>query len=182
VSVAVAIRKPGRRGRVTRLLPEAELLSALRRRNFLAHVLALPVSTEIARVRGLEGYQLPKWRTDINVNIGDTVDAEIAGPTGQPDLTLRASPPEFTNVLSQSRMGTNTMVHLVDGQWRQTSVQSNTLSFGRRILPRDVALTRRGGPLSDLLNGLGASRILSLDVTKKAQLVLNLPRPLDDVS
>lgn len=178
VSVAVVIRKPGDRGLLSGLLPEVELLNALRSRNFYAHVLALPVTTEIARVRGVEGYQLPKWRTDISLDLSDTVHAEIACSTGQPDLTLQAPLPELTEYPSQSRMGTNTMVHLVDGQWRQTAVQSNTLSFGRRSLPRDVVLSRHGGPLSDLLNGIGASRMLSLDVTKDAQLVLNLPRPL----
>ena len=83
-----------------------------------------------------------------------------------------------TDVPSQSRMGTNTMIHLVDGQWHQTSVQSNTLSYAQRSFPRDVTVARDGGPLSDLLDGLGASRVLSLDVAKDAQLVLNLPRPL----
>lgn len=179
VSVAVVVQNPSARGPVSRLLPELELLNALRRRNFYAHVLALPVTTEIARVRGVNGYQLPKWRTDIRVDISDTVQAEIAGPTGKPDVTLQAPRPTFTDVPSQSRMGTNTMVHLVDGQWNQTSVQSNTLSFAQRMLPRDVSVTRHGGPLSDLLDGLGAGRILSLDVTKDAQLVLNLPRPLN---
>ncbi|WP_396916812.1 acetoacetate decarboxylase [Mycolicibacterium sp.] len=178
VSVAVVIRKPGRRGPVSGLLPELELLDAVRHRNFYAHVLALPVTTEIARVRGVNGYQLPKWRTDINVDISDAVRAEIDGPAGQPDVTLQAPLPEFTDVPAQSRMGTNTMIHLVDGEWHQTSVQSNTLSYAQRSFPRDVSITRHGGPLSDLLNGLGASRILSLEVTRNAQLALNLPRPL----
>jgi len=179
VSVAVVIRKPGQRGVVSGLMPELELLNATRRRKFYAHVLALPVTTEIARVRGVSGYQLPKWRTDISVKISDTVRAEIAGPTGQPDLALYAPLPKFTDVPAQSRMATNTMVHLVDGQWNQTSVQSNTLSFAQRSFPRDVTLSRHGGPLSDLLDGLGASRIVSVDITKEAQLVLNLPRPLE---
>ncbi|OHV05275.1 acetoacetate decarboxylase family protein [Mycobacterium talmoniae] len=178
VSVAVVVPKPGKQGLVSGLLPELELLNALRTRKFYAHVLALPVNTEIARVRGVEGYQLPKWCTDISVNISDTVHAEIAGTTGKPDLILQAPLPEFTDVPSQSRMVTNTMVHLVDGHWNQTSVQSNTLSFAQRSFPRDVTLTRHGGPLSDLLNGLGATQILSLEITKDAQLVLNLPRSL----
>lgn len=178
VSVAVVIHKPGARGVVSGLVPELELLNAVRSRKFYAHVLALPVTTEIARVRGVNGYQLPKWRTDISVDIGDAVQAQIARPAGQPDVTLRAPLPEFTDVPSQSRIGTNTMVHLVDGKWNQTSVQSNTLSFAQRSLPRNAELTRHGGPLSDLLDGLGAGRILSLEITKSVQLVLNLPRPI----
>jgi hypothetical protein len=54
-------------------------------------------------------------------------------------------------------------------------VQTNTLTFAQRLLPRDVTLTRHGGPLSQLLDGLGASTILRVDVVKDAQIVLNLP-------
>lgn len=62
VSVAIVIRRPVARG------PHAlELLGSMRRQSFFAHVLALPVDTEIARVRGVHGYQLPKWLADIKL-------------------------------------------------------------------------------------------------------------------
>ena len=173
VSVAVVIRRPGARGSHA-----LELLDAMRRRSFVAYVLALPVTTEIARVRGVHGYQLPKWRADINMNIGETMKASIAAPGGKPDLTLHAPLPALRNVVPQSRMGTATMINRVDGEWHQSSVQSNTLSFAQRLFPRNVNLVRNGGPLSQLLDGLGASTMLRLDVVKDAQLVLNLPTPL----
>ncbi|MCP1605298.1 acetoacetate decarboxylase [Pseudomonas citronellolis] len=173
VSVAIVIRRPGSRK------PHAlELLDSIRRRSFVAHVLALPVTTEIARVRGVHGYQLPKWRADIEMNIGTDVTARIAGPKGLPDLSLNAPLPALQNVQPQSRMGTTTMVHLVDGQWHQTQVQTNTLSFAQRLLPKEVNLVRNGGPLSQLLDGLGATKVLRLDVVKDAQIVLNLPTAL----
>ncbi|UIN53322.1 acetoacetate decarboxylase family protein [Pseudomonas kribbensis] len=173
VSVAIVVRRPGARGSHAR-----ELMDAMRRRSFTAHVLALPVNTEIARVRGVHGYQLPKWRADINVNIGTSVSAHIDGPKGLPDLVLKAPLPTLKNVTPQSRMSTATMIHQVDGPWHQSVVQSNTLSFAQRLFPRDVQLDRNGGPLSQLLDGLGATRILRLDVIKDAQIVLNLPVPL----
>ncbi|AYZ62205.1 acetoacetate decarboxylase [Burkholderia multivorans] len=173
VSVAVVIRRPGARGSHT-----LELLNSMRRRSFFAHVLALPVTTEIARVRGVHGYQLPKWRTDIDVNIGADVKASIAGPGGKPDLTLSAPLPALRNVAPQSHMGTTTMINRIDGEWHQTSVQTNMLSFAQRLFPRDVKLSRHGGPLSQLLDGLGASTMVRLDVVKDAQLVLNLPTRL----
>jgi hypothetical protein len=173
VSVAVVIRRPGARGSHA-----LELLAAMRRRSFFAHVLALPVTTEIARVRGVHGYQLPKWLADIDMSIGARVSARIAGPDGRPDLTLNAPTPALTDVPSQSRMGTNIMINLVDGVWHQSSVQTNTLSFAQRVLPRGVELVRHGGPLSQLLDGLGVSTLVRFDVVKDAQLVLNLPTPL----
>ncbi|WP_396333604.1 acetoacetate decarboxylase [Burkholderia anthina] len=173
VSVAVVIRRPGARG-----AQALELLDAMRRRHFCAHVLALPVTTEIARVRGVHGYQLPKWLADIDLSIGARVSARIAGPDGRSDLTLNAPAPALTRVAPQSRMGTNTMINLVDGVWHQSSVQTNTLSFAQRMLPRDVELVRHGGPLSQLLDGLGVSTVMRFDVVEDAQLVLNLPTPL----
>jgi hypothetical protein len=173
VSIAVVIREPDACG------PHVlELLRDIRRRSFFAHVLALPVTTEIARVRGVYGYQLPKWLTGIEVTIGSDVRASIATSNGTPDLTLRVALPIFTDVPSQSRMGTNTMIHQVDDQWNQTIVRSNTLSFAQQMFPKGVELSRQGGPMTDLLNGLGASTMLRLDVVRDAQLVLNMPTPL----
>ncbi|MFT4067329.1 acetoacetate decarboxylase [Paraburkholderia sp.] len=173
VSVAVVIRRPGARGSHL-----AELVDSMRRRNFFAHVLALPVTTEIARVRGVHGYQLPKWLAKIDVDIGADVKAGIAALDGKSDLTLHAPLPALRGVAPQSHMGTTTMIHRVDGEWHQTRVLTNTLSFAQRSLPRNVTLVRGGGPLSQLLDRLGASTIVRLDVVKDAQVVLNLPVPL----
>ncbi|MFR0687776.1 acetoacetate decarboxylase [Enterobacterales bacterium AE_CKDN230030158-1A_HGKHYDSX7] len=174
VSVAIVIRRPGAWGSHA-----LELLDSIRRRSFNAHVLALPVSTEIARVRGVQGYQLPKWRTGIEMKIETQVSASIQGPNGQADLVLQAALPSLQAATAQSRLGTTTMVHQVDGRWHQTRVQSNTLAYAQKLLPRDVHLSRNGGPLSQLLDGLGAARILRLDVVKDAQIVLHLPVPLE---
>lgn len=173
VSISAVIRRPGARGSHA-----LELFNSMRRRHFFAHVLALPVTTEIARVRGVYGYQLPKWRADIDVSIGTDVSAHIAGPGGAPDLTLSAPRPALRHVVPQSHMGTTTMINLVDGAWHQATVQTNTLSFSQRLFPRDATLLRHGGPLSQLLDGLGASTVVRLDVVKDAQVVLNLPTPL----
>lgn len=173
VSVAVLVRRPDARG------PHAlELMQSVRRRSFFAHVLALPVNTDIARVRGLEGYQLPKWLTPIDIGFGSEITATVAAQDGTPDLSLRLPSPAFRTVPSQSRIGTSTMLNRIDGKWRQISVQSNTLSYARQIRPSGVVLKREGGPLTQLLDGLGASTVVQLDVTKDAQLVLNMPTPV----
>ena len=172
VSVAVVVRRPGATG--SNLL---ELRDSLKRRSFFAHVLALPVDTEIARVRGVYGYQLPKWLAKIDVQIDKDVRASILGPDGTPDLALTAPLPKLQNVPSQSHMSTATMLNRIDGVWHQASVQSNILSFGQQSLPKGVTLKRGDGPVSQLLNGLGAKRIIRFDVVKDAQLVLNMPIP-----
>ncbi|MFT4119155.1 acetoacetate decarboxylase [Bradyrhizobium sp.] len=173
VSVAVIIRRPSARGSQA-----LELLDSIRRQSFFAHVLALPVDTEIARVRGVFGYQLPKWIADIRLDISSTVSASIAATDGSPDVTLTAPLPALRRVPSQSHISTNTSIGLVDGEWRQTSFQTNPMEFAQTLFPRDVKLDHAGGPISQLLAGLGAEKIVRLDVVKDAQMVLYMPRPL----
>lgn len=73
------------------------------------------------------------------------------------------------------------MIHQIDGQRHQTPVQtnafvqSNALSFAQPLLPRGVSITKQGGPVSGLADGLGAEKLLRLDVVKDAQLVLRMP-------
>ncbi|KXO77972.1 acetoacetate decarboxylase [Acinetobacter venetianus] len=173
-SVAIVVRNPNAKG-----LNALELLNSIRQRHFYAHVLALPVDTEIARVRGVYGYQLPKWLTEINVDINPTnIYADLKDTSGQLDLSLSTQTPELKHVKSESRMNEATMLHQVDNKWHQTHVQSNTLAFAQKLLPRNVKLVRHGGPVSQLLDELGASKILRLDVVQDAQVVLNLPKAL----
>ncbi len=174
VSVAVVIRRPGARG------PHVlELIDSMRRQSFYAHVLALPVDTEIARVRGVYGYQLPKWLTDIRLDISSRgVTASIAATDGSPDVTLTAPLPALRRVSSQSHLSTNTSIGLVDGEWRQTQFVTNPIEFAQTLFPRDVKLSHAVGPISQLLEGLGVGTILRFDVVKDAQMVLYLPRPL----
>lgn len=173
-SIAIVVRQPNARG------PHiAELMKSMRQRHFYAHVLALPVDTEIARVRGVYGYQLPKWLTKIDVNISSKeVQAKIFDVNGKLDLSLKTLVPTLKHVTSETHINKATMLHVVDGEWHQTEVQSNILSFAQKLFPKNVQLERNEGPLTTLLNELGASRILRLDVIEDAQVVLNLPTPL----
>lgn len=177
VSIAVIVRKPGACGSHL-----AELWTAMKHRKFYAHVLALPVDTEIARIRGVFGYQLPKWLAPIEVSIDNQIHANVADVNRKPDLALTAPLPTFKKVPSQSKISHNIMVHQVDGIWCQTVVQSNILSFSQTLFPRSVTLRRHGGPMTDLLNGLGAQKIIRLDVVKDVQLVLNMPQPINSSS
>lgn len=171
VSIAIVVRKPNARG--THI---AELMKSMRQRHFYAHVLALPVDTEIARVRGVYGYQLPKWLTKIDVNISSKeVQANIADLNGKLDLSLTTPVPILKHANSETHINKATMLHVVDGTWHQTEVQSNILSFAQKLFPKKVQLVKNQGPLTKLLNELGASKILRLDVVEDAQVVLNLP-------
>ena len=97
---------------------------------------------------------------------------------GKLDLSLKTSVPTLKHVDSETHINKATMLHIVDGKWHQTDVQSNVLSFTQKLFPKKVQFVKNEGPLTKLLNELGASKILRLDVIQDAQAVLNLPTPL----
>ncbi|EIT72933.1 hypothetical protein BDV35DRAFT_219648 [Aspergillus flavus] len=174
VSIAIVVRQPGNNSYST-----TQLLSSVWNRTFYGHVLALPVDTEIARVRGVYGYQFPKWLANISMEMDDhNIKAELTATDGTPDLTLDVPLPPLTTIPSESSITTNNAINKIDGKWYQVTVQTNPLLAAQSILPGNVTLNRSEGPLSKLLNELGVSTILRMDTIKDAQMVLNMPTPL----
>ncbi|OGM46132.1 hypothetical protein ABOM_004873 [Aspergillus bombycis] len=174
VSVAIIVRQPGQNSYST-----TQLLSSMWNRTYYGHVLALPVDTEIARVRGVYGYQLPKWLANINLEMDDhSIKANLTATDGTPDLTLDIPLPALRTIPSQSSIGTNIAINKIDGKWCEVAVQTNPLLGVQALLPGNITLSRSAGPLSKLLNELGVSTIVRMDVLKDAQMVLNMPTPL----
>ncbi|KAJ5812393.1 hypothetical protein N7474_008694 [Penicillium riverlandense] len=174
VSIAIIVRQPGKGSYST-----TQLLGSIWNRTFYGYVLALPVNTEIARVRGVYGYQLPKWLANINLEMNeDNIKADITATDGTPDLALDIPLPALKAIPSQTSIGTNNAINEIDRKWYQVTVQTNPLLGAQCLFPRNVKASRSEGPLSKLLNELGASTILRMDVLKDAQMILNMPTPL----
>lgn len=174
VSIAIIVRQPGQSSYST-----TQLLSSLWNQTFYGYVLALPVDTEIARVRGVYGYQLPKWLANISLDMDEeNIKASIITTDGKLDLALDVPCPELKAIPSQSRIVNNNAINKIDEKWYQVTVQTNPLLGAQRLFPRDVVIYRGKGPLSELLNELGAWTILRMDFLKDAQMVLNMPVPI----
>lgn len=176
VSIAIVVRNPGEKG-----LHLTELIRSARNRSFQGYVLALPVTTELARVRGVEGYQLPKWLTPIEVHIGDKeVRADVTdAETGQQDISLSMPTPIYKAVGSKTNESVTTSLNEIDGKWHRIRIVLNPLRFSQQLFPRNVVVTRSpNGRVSTILNRLGASRAVRVEVIKEAQMVLHLPEPL----
>lgn len=174
VSIAIIVRQPG-----NNIYSTTQLLSSLWNQTFYGYVLALPVDTEIARVRGVYGYQLPKWLANISLDMDEeNIKASIIATDGKLDLALDVPCPELKAIPSQSRIVNNNAVNKIDEKWYQVTVQTNPLLGAQRLFPRDVVIYRGKGPLSELLNELGAWTILRMDLLKNSQMVLNMPVPI----
>lgn len=174
VSIAIVVRQPGQNS-----YSLTQLLSSVWNRTFYGYVLSLPVDTEIARVRGVYGYQFPKWLANISLEMDDhNVKADITATDGTPDLSLDVPLPPLTSIPSQSSIVTNNAINQIDGKWYQVTVQTNPLLATQCLFPRNVKLAQSNGQLSTLLSDLGISTILRMDVLKDAQMILNMPKPL----
>lgn len=172
-AVAVAVR-PARHGK----LPLVDLMAGLDDDHLHAYVLSLPVNTDIAQVRGHDGYGFPKWRTDIDVDINAThTFARVANGDGGTDLSLSAPTPRQHRYRSGERVSSLTSYTLIDEAWRSTLSQTNTLAAGRALLPRNVEVKQGNGRLTDDLRSLEPITTLRLDVATECQIALHMPVP-----
>ncbi|MCX4403403.1 MULTISPECIES: acetoacetate decarboxylase family protein [unclassified Streptomyces] len=172
-AVGIAV-KPARHGRFGFF----DLVAGLKNEHLDSYVLSLPVSTEIAQVRGHDGYGFPKWVTglDVDIDAGRTT-ARVANDEGGTDLSLSAATPAQTVYPSGERVSTLTSYTSINGAWHSTLSQTNVLSSGTALLPRDVQLQVGEGRMADDLRSLRPIRTVQLDVVTEGQLALHMPVP-----
>ncbi|SIR69901.1 acetoacetate decarboxylase family protein [Williamsia sterculiae] len=165
--------KPANHGR----LGTVDLIAALKNNNLDSYVLSLPVNTEIAQVRGHDGYGFPKWVTDIDVEIDDqTTYGRITNDSGGTDLELKAPTPKQTKHRTGTALSSLTSYTHFNGGWHATFNQTNALASGSRLFPRDIDLTLGEGRISDDIRSLKPVRKLAFDVITSGQLALHMPR------
>ncbi|WP_280231804.1 acetoacetate decarboxylase family protein [Nocardia cyriacigeorgica] len=173
-AVGVAVR-PARHGR----LGFFDLVTGLANDHLDSYVLSLPVSSDIAQVRGHDGYGFPKWVTDLDVEIGeDRTTARVANDTGGLDLALSVATPVQSRFPSGERVSSLTSYTCIDGVWHSTLSQTNVLSTGTASFPRAVDLQVGQGRMADDLTALDPIKSIRLDVTAEAQLALHMPVPI----
>jgi hypothetical protein len=172
-AVGIAVR-PARHGG----LGAVDTLAALGGDHLHSYVLCLPVNTEIAQVRGHDGYGLPKWDTNLDVDIdASRTSARVANDDGGTDLALSAATPAQHRYGSGERVSTLTSYTRFDDAWHATTSQTNVLASGRARLPRGLELEVGQGRMADDLRSLAPIRTVAFDVTTEGQLALHLPVP-----
>ncbi|MFQ3555363.1 acetoacetate decarboxylase family protein [Streptomyces gramineus] len=172
-AVGIAV-KPARHGK----LGLVDLVAALKNEHLDSYVLSLPVSTEIAQVRGHDGYGFPKWVTALDVDIdARRTTAHVANDHGGTDLALSAPTPGQTAHPSGSRVSALTSYTSIGDAWHSTLSQTNVLSAGTELIPRKLALRVGEGRMADDLRSLRPVRTIQFDVVTEGQLALHMPVP-----
>ncbi len=172
-AVGIAV-KPARHGN----LGMVDTVAALKNEHLHTYVLSLPVSSEIAQVRGHDGYGFPKWVADVDADI-DTgrVAAQVANDSGGTDIALSTATPTPRSHRSGELVTALTSYTTIDGAWHATFSQTNVLATGTKRLPRGVDLTLGSGRMADDVRSLAPIRTVQLDVVTEGQLALHMPVP-----
>ncbi|MEU3605514.1 acetoacetate decarboxylase family protein [Streptomyces sp. NPDC035033] len=172
-TVGIAV-KPARHGK----LGFFDLVSGLKNEHLDAYVLSLPVNSEIAQVRGHDGYGFPKWVTDLDVDINDhRTTARVANASGGVDLSLLADTPTQRAYPSGERVGSLTSYTKIDGAWHSTLNQTNVLNAGTTRSTNGITLQLGEGRMSDDLRSLKPKRTIQFDVMTEGQAALHMPVP-----
>ncbi|WP_137228291.1 acetoacetate decarboxylase family protein [Streptomyces sp. BPSDS2] len=172
-AVGIAV-KPARHGG----LGFFDLVSGLKNERLDSYVLSLPVSTEIAQVRGHDGYGFPKWVTGLDVDISHhRTTARVANDAGGVDLALSAATPKQTAYPSGQRVSSLTSYTSINGAWHSTLSQTNVLNAGTTRGRSGIGLQIGEGRMADDLRSLRPKRTVRFDVMTEGQLALHMPVP-----
>lgn len=174
VAVSIITNRPGKAN-----LGPLTLIGQSISGDFWGYVLKLPVNTELARVRGVVGYNLPKWLTGIDrkENAQSVVYDITDTQTGKLDLSFTAKKLEK---LSRSvEIITNSFTNLDhQGQLAYGYAVSRQLSHGTSRDADAAILTLGDGSLSNYIRTLKLGKLLKYEYVPQFQGALYAPKPL----
>lgn len=174
VALSIITNKPGHSN-----FGPFSLISQSLSKDFWGYVLKLPVNTELARVRGVVGYNLPKWLTSIDVkDSAQSLAFTIAdSKTGKTDVVFEGKKLAdlsrdvvmvnngFTNLDQQGHL---TYGHAIS---RQLIHASSSSADAARLVLSD-------GSLSDYIKSLQIGKMLKYEYVPEFQSALYAPAPL----
>lgn len=174
VAVSIVTNRPGNAN-----LGPFTLVGQSLSQDFWGYVLKLPVNTELARVRGVVGYNLPKWLTGIDRREdGQSVIYHITdSQTGKPDVTFTTK--KLDTLSRDVEVITSSFTNLDHhGQLAYGYAVSRQLSHASSRDAESATLTLGDGDLSNYLRSLGLGKMLKYEYVPEFQSALYAPKPL----
>lgn len=175
VAVSIITNTPGK----TNLGPFT-LIGQSMSGDFWGYVLKLPVNTELARVRGVVGYNLPKWLTGIDRKedaqsvVYDIIDSQ----TGKVDVSFKAK--KLDKLSREVDIVTSSFTNLDhQGQLAYGYAVSRQLRHGSSRDADSATLTLGDGALSNYLRTLKLGKMMKYEYVPAFQSALYAPKPLE---
>ncbi len=151
--------------------------------DYWGYVLKLPVDTELARVRGVVGYNLPKWLTDIDLqDDANSVTYTVTdSQTGKPDLIFSAD--KLTNLSQEGDLVTNSFTNISqEGELTFGYSVSRLMSYASTTDENAVRITLGEGELSTFIKSLDLGAMLKYEYVPDFQSAFYAPKPLTSLS
>ncbi len=174
IALSIVTNKPGASN-----LGPISLISQSMSKNLWGYVLKLPVNTELARVRGVVGYNLPKWLTPIDYRETDTsVVVRISdSQTGKVDVTLETA--KLDDLSQDVELVTNSFTNLDhQAELSYGYAVSRQLRHASTTRSDAVKLTLGDGSLSTYIQSLKLGSLLKYEYVPQFQSALYAPAPL----
>lgn len=174
IALSIITNKPGRSN-----LGPVTLIGQSMSKDFWGYVLKLPVNTELAEVRGVVGYNLPKWLTDINFRETDksVVFEIIDKETGKVDVTFEGE--KLGDLSDEIDMVTNSFTNIGhDGELAYGYAISRQQSHASSSSEESVKLTLSDGSLSAYIESLKLGKMMKYEYVPEFQSALYAPEPL----
>lgn len=174
IALSIITNKPGKSN-----LGPFSLIGQSLSKDFWGYVLKLPVNTELARVRGVVGYNLPKWLTQINRREAaatvayDIVDAQ----TGKIDVVFKAK--KLEDVSTEAGLVTNSFTNLDHaGRLSYGYATSRQTRHGSSMSAGSAHLELGDGSLSTYIRSLKLGKMVKYEYVPEFQSALYAPKPL----
>lgn len=174
ISLAIVTNKPGDSN-----LGPISLLSQSMSKDFWGYVLKLPVDTELARVRGVVGYNLPKWLTGIQYRENaESLTFEVMDQeTGELDFVLQTA--KLDDVSEEPSLVTNSFTNIdQEGELTYGYAVSRQLRYGSSMSDDTVNLTLGDGSFSRYIKSLDLGEMVRYDYVPDFQSALHAPESL----
>ena len=174
ISLAIVTTKPGDAN-----MGPISLFRQSRNADFWGYVLKLPVDTELARVRGVVGYNLPKWLTGIHYRMSErSVIFEVMDQkSGKLDFVFETDRLEY--VSEEETIVTNSFINIdQNGRLVYGHADSRQLKHGSTMDDEAVNLELGDGEFSDFIRSLDLGEMVRYDYVPSFQSALYAPKPL----
>lgn len=174
VALSIITNKPGNSN-----LGPITLIGQSISKDFWGYVLKLPVNTELARVRGVVGYNLPKWLTGINVREDEhSVSYDIIdSQTGKVDVVFRGD--KLDGLSKDAELVTNSFTNTNKaGELTYGYAVSRQLSHASSTSGDSARLTLGDGSLSAYIKPLKLGKMMKYEYVPDFQSALYAPKPL----
>lgn len=174
ISLSIVTNQPGKSS-----FGPLTLMAQSRSGDFWGYVLKLPVNTELARVRGVVGYNLPKWLTGIDFKeSGNSMSFTVTdSASGKVDFVLVGN--KLGGLSHQPEIVTSSFTNMDrSGQLTYGYAVSRQLSYASSTNPETVDLQLGDGSFSTYLKSLKLGKMMKYEYVPEFQSALYAPKPL----